>query len=272
VNTIMKFILVVMMILTAITGLSCSAGENTPVITIAYSGSFAGETPSGYLNLFIDVNIKNTGNEPFSTFPEKFSVIVEDYSYRPSVSDLQTVDLTNGDSINGTLMFQVPPVAATTKGGYKMEYSGTLQNINWVKQATPIGSPTVSDSTVFITYSDSYMWVKGTESLYLLIDMTIENRGYESFNTSPEFFTLLPGNILGQSTDPPPIKFDGVLTDERDGAFSNLRTYDLQNGGKLSGRLAFLVSREILSSTERYSLEYSGVRSYNIKWTWKPQQ
>ena len=268
-------------------GLSCSpaiksssteaAASNiaasNPVIAITYSGTFAGQTASGLLKLVVNVTIENGGYESFNTSPERFSVTVNNYSYRSSESDLPTVNLSDGDKIIGKLAFQVPPEAATTRVGYEMEHSGkTLHNIQWFKEAnSPVSAP-VSNSVVSITYSDAYMWVKESGSLYLLIDMTIENKGYESFNTSPKYFTLVLGNILGESSPTPPISFDGELSDKKDGAYSNLRSYDLQNGGKLSGTLAFHVPTEILACTERYRIDYSGVRAYNIQWSWKPPQ
>jgi len=272
---------------TVMLGLSCSPATKTsppgapesntaasnPVIAITYSGTFAGQTASGLLKLVVDVTIENGGYESFNISPEGFSVTVDNYSYQSSESDIETVDLIDGDKISGRLIFQVPPVAATTRVGYQMEHSGqTLHNIQWFKQDnSPISAP-VSTPEVSITYSDAYMWVKDTGSLYLLVDMTIENKGYESFNTSPKYFSLAMGNILGQSSSTPPISFDGALSDKKDGAYSNLRSYDLQNGGKLSGTLAFPVPTEILSCTERYRIDYSGVRSYNIQWSWKPPQ
>jgi hypothetical protein len=154
-----------------------------------------------------------------------------------------------------------------------MQHSGqALHNIRWSKQEGSAVENPASAPQVSITYSDAYMWVKETRSLYLLVDLTIENKGYESFNTSPEYFTLILGNILGETTPRPPIAFDGVLSDEKDGAFSDLRSYDLQAGGKLTGTLAFPVPTDILRATERYKIQYSGVRAYNINWEWKPPQ
>lgn len=253
---------------TSVSNLSAS----NPVITITYSGTFSGQMASGFLDLLIDVTIENNGYDSFNTSPESFAVTVGEYSYHSSESDLQTVDLPDGDKIKGKLTFQVPPVAATTRVGYEIEYSGqTVYNIQWVKDNSPV-STQVSNPEVSIAYSGTYMWVKESSSLYLLVNMIIENKGYESFNTSPEYFRLILGNILGQSTPTPPISFDGALSDEKDGAYSNLRSFDLQNGGKLSGTLAFQVPREILASTERYRMDYSGVRYYNIQWSWKPPQ
>jgi len=272
---------------TLILGLSCSLTVDTspsgdsisgsdvsnPVISITYFGKFAGQTASGYLRLLVDITIENGGYEGFNISPDSFSVNVSNYSYPCAENDLKTVNLQNGEKINGRLTFLVPPEAATTKTGYRLEHAEQLlHNIKWLKQIDSSVPASTSNAAVSITYSDTYMWVKETGSLYLLVDMTIENVGYESFNTSPEYFTLVIGNILGQTNPIPPISYDGLISNERDGAYSDLRTFDLQNGGKLSGSLAFKVPAEILSSTERYRIDYSGVRSYNIMWFWKPPQ
>jgi hypothetical protein len=283
---IKKIILSMMLIpAMAILSLSCSPDGKTllsgdpvsdttaskPVIGITYSGTFAGQSASGLLNLVVDVTIENEGYESFNTSPELFSVKVDDYSYHSTESDLQTVDLSDGDDISGNITFQVPPVAATTRVGYEMEHSGqTAYNIQWYKEAEFPVSTSVSTPEVLINYSDTYMWVNESNTLYMLVDITIENRGYESFSTSPEYFTLILGNIIGQSDPTPPISFDGELSDEKDSAYSDLRSYDLQNGGKLNGTLAFPVPVEIFKCTERYTLNYSGVRFYNIRWLWKP--
>jgi len=274
----------VMLILAALVpGLGCGSGAKTatpaaaastgPFIAITYSGTFAGQTASGYLNLLVDLTIENTGYQTFNTSPGHFSVLVDNYSYPASESSLKTVDLPAGDKINGKLVFQVPPAAATTRVGYQMGHSDqATHNIRWTKLTDSPVSAAASTPEISITYSDAYMWVKETRSLYLLVDLNIENKGYESFNTSPEYFTLILGNILGETTPRPPIAFDGVLSDEKDGAFSDLRSYDLQNGGKLTGTLAFPVPTDILRATERYKIQYSGVRTYNINWEWKPPQ
>ena len=282
------WLITVMLILaTVMLGLSCSPATKTsppgapesntaasnPVIAITYSGTFAGQTASGLLKLVVDVTIENGGYESFNTSPDNFSVTVDNYSYQVLSKDLQTVDLPSGDKISGKLIFQVPPEAASTRVGYEIEHSGrTLHNIQWIKQAISPDSTLSSGAVVLISYSESFMWVRESRSLYLLIDMTIENSGYESFNTSPEYFTLVMGKILGQDEPPPPISFDGLLSDQRDGAYSNLRSYDLQNGGKLSGRLAFQVPTEIFACTESYRIDYSGLRAYDIQWFKQPPQ
>jgi len=250
-----------------------SASVSKPVISITYSGAFTGQTASGYLNLAVNMTIENKGYESFNTSPDNFSVTVDNYSYQVLSKDLQTVDLPSGDKISGKLIFQVPPEAASTRVGYEIEHSGrTLHNIQWIKQAISPDSTLSSGAVVLISYSESFMWVRESRSLYLLIDMTIENSGYESFNTSPEYFTLVMGKILGQDEPTPPISFDGLLSDQRDGAYSNLRSYDLQNGGKLSGRLAFQVPTEIFACTESYRIDYSGLRAYDIQWFKQPPQ
>lgn len=257
------------------TATASNSSVSNPVIAITYSAAFAGQTAAGYLNLIVDVTIENRGYVSFNTDPADFSVEVNNYSYDAKESDLQIVDLPDGDRISGRLAFHVPAVAATTRVGYQMAYLGqTRYNIQWFEESKPVSTSNnpASSPVVEITYSGAFMWVKDTSSLYLLVETTIENKGYESFNTAPERFSLVVGNIFGQSTPTSPIKYDGELSDERDGAYTDLRAYDLQNGGKITGTLAFKVPKTILASTESYRMEYSGLRAYNIQWTMKPPQ
>jgi len=257
-----------------VTNCSYQSSEPTPdispAIEITYSALFGEQTASGYLNLVIDMTIENKGAVSFDTSPTKFSVIVGEYSYKVVQNDLKTVDLADGNRVSGKLTFQVPPEAASTRVGYQMSYSGQdQQNVKWLKASTP--SLSESDATGFgpvitISCAENFMWVKETSSLYLLVDMIIENRGYESFNTSPQYFTLVLGDIFGESGPHPPIQFDGLLSDQRDGSYSNMRSFDLQDGAKISGTLAFKVPPSIFKSTESSKIVYLGVRSYNIQW------
>ena len=131
VNKKIWLITVMLILATVMLGLSCSPATKTsppgapesntaasnPVIAITYSGTFAGQTASGLLKLVVDVTIENGGYESFNISPEGFSVTVDNYSYQSSESDIETVDLIDGDKISGRLIFQVPPVAATTRVG-----------------------------------------------------------------------------------------------------------------------------------------------------------
>jgi hypothetical protein len=275
-HSLIAILLIVCVLLSAMscgkTATTSSISSSQPVINITYSANFSGETASGKLELSVGLSIENRGYDLFNTSSENFLVVVGDYSYPPSKSNLPAVDLKNQETIKGSLTFQVPPEAATTRVGYKMGHSAqTSRNIQWIKQVATTTTGAEAPA-VLISYTDSYMWVKETSRLYLLIDMTIENKGYESFNTSPERFKLQLGNIIGRFETTTPIAFDGNISNEKDGAYSNLRSYDLQNGGKLNGTLAFPVPTDIYAATERYSLDYKGVRSYNIQWQWYPPQ
>lgn len=172
------FISAVLTLAMVIVGLSCSsatkislpeaAASNTgvphPVITVTHSGNFAGQTASGFLKLVVDLTIENGGYKSFNTSPSNFSVTVDNYSYPAAENDLQTVDLADGDKISGKLVFQVPPVAATTRIGYQIVNSGQAQyNIQWLKHSNSLVSDPTSTPEVSITYSDAYMWVKESE-------------------------------------------------------------------------------------------------------------
>ena len=113
---------------------------------------------------------------------------------------------------------------------------------------TPISNP-----VVVISYSPTFVLQAGSGNM-LVVNMSIENRGYDSFNTSPEYFSVVVSNAK-YSYDP---------------AGSDLKTVEIPNGGKINGTLAFRVPLGTASSKVGYKLVYSGVRLYNVWWTEKP--
>jgi hypothetical protein len=264
-----------MVLVALILATSCGSAAEEPVakkpaVEISYFANFADQVASGYLNLIVDVTVHNKGLSLFNVSPDKFNVIVKEYSYPVIKSNLISASLKNGEGISGQLTFQVPPEAATTRVGYRMLYTGQdNQKVEWVKIASQTTSETTTaDFTpvILISYAEGFMWTKETSTLYMLVEMTIENRGYESFNTSPQYFTLILGDIFGEPGPYAPIPFDGELSDQRDEAYSDLRSYDLQNGGKINGTLAFKVPTFIFKATEPCKINYSGLRTYNIQW------
>lgn len=80
--------------------------------------------------------------------------------------------------------------------------------------------------------------------------MTIENKGYDAFNTSPEYFSVMVSNARFSC----------------DTAGSDLKTVAIPDGGKISGRLAFQVPSGTASSKVGYRLVYTGTQVYNVWW------
>ncbi len=247
-----------------------SAGQK-PAVTITYDANFEGETPSGYLNLRLEMTIKNKGYESFNTSPSNFLVKVGEYSYQARDSSLETRDLQDGTEIRGKLAFQVPPKAATPRTGFTMTYSGRAPyNIQWVKaSAAPGAAPesTTSDPAVNIVYIIDRYWLAapGTPylevgppgSLFLVAEMTIENKGYESFNIKPEYFSIEASSTARS------------VTAEVQKELIDWRILDIQSNGKYTGSLYFNLPTEVAKSfyAWKYKMNYSGVRPYNIRWT-----
>jgi len=234
---------------------------------VTYDSSFDGETPSGYLNLVIDMSLENSGYATFNTSPSNFAVEVGDYSYPVKESDLDTVELPDGDIIQGRLTFEVPPQAAIPGIGYALKYSGQGYNVRLVEgTGTPGASEPASGPEIEIAYSTRLMWLSppGTQylkvdppgNLYLIVEMTIQNNGYGSFSTNPDFFTAEVSNALRSVTS----NVEEELIDWRD--------FDLANGGKFVGSLAFHVPTEVAQDFYpwEYKMIYTGVRSFNIDW------
>jgi hypothetical protein len=248
-----------------------SAGDTVlaPTIEISYTADLSNQTASGYLTLVVNITAVNRGYKNFRVSPDIFSATVGDYAYFVDQSDLKAVTLADGEISRGQLTFLVPADAALPGVGYQLNCTNQDQyNIKWIEiPKNPSGvSETVMVPTITITYSETYMWVKETSSLYLLVYITIRNQGYESFNTNPEYFTLQIGEIFGKPGPQPPVQFDGLLTNARDGSYSDMRAYDLQNGAEISGVIAFKVPVTIFKSMESEKISYSGIRDYHIEW------
>ena len=116
--------------------------------------------------------------------------------------------------------------------------------------AAPTPSATASQPTIAITYSATFTLEPVVGSL-LVLDMIIENRGYQSFNTSPAYFSVVVTN----------------LTYPYDASRSDLKAVNLADGGKISGKLVFQVPSGTASSRVGFRPVYSGTQVYNVQWT-----
>ncbi len=84
---------------------------------------------------------------------------------------------------------------------------------------------------------------------FLIVTMTIENKGYQSLNTNPNYFNIVIDNIK-YSYAPETYQ----LTDK-------LETIDILNGGTITGSIAFSVPK----NTTQYKFSYEqAFRNYNI--------
>lgn len=215
------------------------------------------------------MTIENKGYESFNTASSNFCVEVSEYSYNARLSQLDTLELPDGGKIQGKLTFQVPPQAALPKTGYTLAYSGKAYNIRWVNlPATPtnVSGLQASNPVVEIAYSTSLMWlsapgtqylkVKPPGNLYLVVEMTIINRGYESFNTNPDNFTVAVSS---------PIQSFTAAAEEE---LIDWRELNIPNSGKYTGSLVFQVPTEIAQSFYKweYKMIYIGIRSHNVQW------
>ena len=87
---------------------------------------------------------------------------------------------------------------------------------------------------------------------YLIVDLEIENRGYESFSTGHWWFDVIVERVKYSSTA------TAFLTQ------NSLKDVDLLDGGKVSGRIAFEVPEDVMSLG--YDLIYDGLWDYNVEW------
>ncbi|WAM22591.1 MAG: DUF4352 domain-containing protein (plasmid) [Candidatus Methanoperedens sp.] len=109
--------------------------------------------------------------------------------------------------------------------------------------------------SIVITYSAKKSTTIGMYSeapqgkIFLIITMTVDNKGYNKINTNPNNFKLLANNI----------KYDYAT--ESYSLTGKLDSIDLLNGGTINGSLAF----EVPSDLENYQLQYeASFRKYNV--------
>jgi len=129
--------------------------------------------------------------------------------------------------------------------------------INPTPTATPTPSPPSPTKQIIIKYSATTMtqigsWDKADEGYtYLVLDLDIENDGYDSFSTNPFYFCVIVNNV----------KYDSAFVFELE---DELKLVDLLDGGRVSGKLAFEVPEEVTSLG--YQVKYESWEEYNIKW------
>lgn len=143
----------------------------------------------------------------------------------------------------------------------EIENENLKAEIAGLKQASPRApAPTPATRKVVITFSSTTMTQIGTGILadkpeaghvYLVLDLSIENQGYDSFSASPFYFYLVINNV----------KYSTALVFNLE---NELMSVDVLDGGRVTGKLAFEVPLEAV--TRGYQITYEGFETYNIEW------
>lgn len=124
----------------------------------------------------------------------------------------------------------------------------------------PAPTPAPTTQRIVITYSSTTMTQIGTGSIantpspgsiYLVLDMTIQNQGYDSFSINPVFFSIVVNNV----------KYSMAFIMGLD---NQLKLVDILNGGTTQGKLAFEVPSQV--TTTGFQVTYSAFEPYNIQW------
>jgi len=88
---------------------------------------------------------------------------------------------------------------------------------------------------------------------YLVVNLDIENDGYDSFTTGQGLFYVVVKQV----------KYDtGYYYPEKDA----LKSVDLLDGGKISGKIAFEIPEVVLSAGYQFGYRRESWEPYNIKW------
>ena len=121
--------------------------------------------------------------------------------------------------------------------------------------STPDTTPTTPQ--IIITYSSTTMTQIGFATqpssghVYLVLDMTIENQGYDSFNLNPFYFAVVVDNV----------RHGIAIAVELD---NGLKAAAMLNGDTVQGKLAFEIPQE--ASTTDFRVVYQALAHYNIEW------
>ncbi len=112
--------------------------------------------------------------------------------------------------------------------------------------------PSAPSRSIIIYYSvqktDSFFREAPTGKVFLLIGVTIENRGYKSFRVGPAYFSVIANNV----------KYDASQESYTMG--QRLYTSDVLDGGAAIGSILF----EVPSNIESFQLQYNSNEHYNI--------
>ncbi|UCC57593.1 MAG: DUF4352 domain-containing protein [Candidatus Bathyarchaeum sp.] len=102
------------------------SSQTADVVTTIYGDNI--QSDSGKDFLILDMTIDNNGYESFSTNQYWFHVIVEDIEYdfdyhSVLLEDWMTVDVLDGETFQGILMFQIPESASSFTLVYESAFS-----------------------------------------------------------------------------------------------------------------------------------------------------
>jgi hypothetical protein len=88
-------------------------------------------------------------------------------------------------------------------------------------------------------------------NVFLVLDMTIKNQGYDSFSTNQFYFSVIVDNV----------EYDTAFVTELD---NELKLVDVLDGGTVRGKLAFEVPNKV--TTLGFEVVYGAWNDYNIEW------
>ncbi len=141
----------------------------------------------------------------------------------------------------------LPPATATSQVAVPATITAT--SVTPVATSANTETPTPASPVIYIAYEPTFVLQEGLGQV-LILNLAIHNIGYNSFDTSPDYFSVIVNNK--------PYKYNPSLSD--------LRTLNVPNGGKVIGKLGFQVPSGTPSREVGFSMQYSGKQLYNVQW------
>ena len=108
----------------------------------------------------------------------------------------------------------------------------------------------LKQSIVYVFAGYPYTEYPNEGKVFLEVNMTISNLGYESFNTNPYYFYVIADNIK--------YSYDGIIY-----TLECWDTVDIMNGGVYNGTLIFQIPTSASSVSIGYERSFV---TYNISW------
>jgi Domain of unknown function (DUF4352) len=263
---ILIFIIVIVVIAANLTPAPSSTSSSSPSppaspsqkqsIAITYTTEQIPNVSPGEDALIVNMtSIHNVGYSSFDVNPLYFELTTGgvSYSYDASTFELTyalpVVTVQDNGTTSGALQFLIP----SGSSGFSMGYNGTeTYSIDWISDGSSssiVVTITISTQTVSsIGYS-----IPAPGSEYLVVNLTINDKGYSSFDVSPLDFTVTTG-VETYSYDPATFSLNNSLSD-----------VELQSGGVASGGVAFQIPIDSTGYAFSYSTGLTG-SYYNVNW------
>jgi len=161
----------------------------------SYTGSLLFKVPVEIAQSFYKWDYKMMYSGLRSYNIEWIKLNISKCNFDPVRTELDSVSLDDGESIRGKIAFIIFPDLASENAVYKLLYAReksthNVQFFDKPSSVNDINRNPIAYPVIKVTYSTNIERQENTGRLYLIVDVLIENKGYENFYTAPVNFYL----------------------------------------------------------------------------------